>query len=405
MKRKLKIPYGFQDFLPDECYNKDILEKKLSAAYCSYGYNKVETPTIEYYDTFHDVSEPEKLKKMFKLTDNDGSLLALRPDTTLQICRMASKLNLNNPQRMYYIENSFEYQDNKDNARTREFSQIGIELLGDSGLDGDVEIIQLAIESFLKAGLEDFIIEIGNNNFFKGLSSESGLNDKDVTTLTALINRKDMLGMEMFLQKKKTPPQFMQKLLILPSLFGGKEVLKKAKSLTDNPLAENALIQIEYIFNALKSIGYDKYISIDMGMLNGLNYYSGLVMKGYSRKLGLCLLDGGRYDTICSSFGYSTCAVGFAIGTKRLLLALDESGKLKQIPPCDYAYSVQNTDLTIEFNFTERLRKQDNKLVKVFAKTRNALIEYCRENKINKAFFLSNNAIEEIDMRAELCSK
>lgn len=405
MKRKLKIPYGFQDFMPDECYNKDILEKKLSDEFSSYGYSKVETPTIEYYDTFHDVSDPEKLKKMFKLTDNDGSLLALRPDTTLQICRLAAKLDMRQTQRLYYTENSFEYQENKDNARTREFSQIGIELLGNSGLDGDVEIAVLAIRSFLKAGLTNFIIEIGNNNFFKGLTAESGLGDKDVSTLTALINRKDMLGMEMFLQKKQTPSDFTKKLLILPSLFGGKEVLDKARALTDNSLAQRALRQTEYVLNALEKLGYDKYVTVDMGMLNGLNYYSGLVMKGYSKNLGVCLLDGGRYDNISSSFGYSACAVGFAIGLKRLLMALDDDGKLIKAPSCDCAYAAVNSDIRLETETAEKIRAEKKRVCKVFCSSRSELINYCKDNNIRQALYIENNQCEVIFTEGSECKK
>ena len=94
MGRRLRIPYGFQDLLPKECYAKKRLEAVLTEIYGSYGYNEVETPTIEYYDAFHDVYAPDKLKKMFKMTDSEGSWFALRPAVTLQICRMASKLDL-----------------------------------------------------------------------------------------------------------------------------------------------------------------------------------------------------------------------------------------------------------------------------------------------------------------------
>ena len=396
MLKKVKLPYGFQDFLPDECLGKDILEQSLAKLYRSYGYLKVETPTMEYYDTFHDVYRPDKLKKVFKLTDSDGSLLALRPDITLQICRMASGRESKYPNRFFYSENSFEYQENRDTARTREFPQTGIELLGDTGIDGEVEIISLAIESFLKAGLERFTVEIGNNDFFKGLVKESALSDEDTAELTELINKKDELGLEIFLQQKKVSEKLCSCLLMLPSLFGGEEVLEKAKSLENSLSASDALDHTYRLYTLLKKRGYAPFISLDLGLLHGLNYYSGLVIRGYSADYGLCLLDGGRYDGICPSFGYKSGAVGFAIGTKRLLSALDELGKLQKAPPCDVAYISDGTNETEEHSYFGSMREAGASVVKLFMRSRSELVDYCLELGVKRAYVLENGKIEEI---------
>lgn len=397
MARKLKIPYGFQDYMQDECYNKRCLERELSQVYSGYGYREVETPTIEYYDTFHDVYAPDKLKKMFKLTDNDGSLLALRPDITLQICRMASKLDLSFPQRLFYAENCFEYLDSIDTARTREFSQMGVELIGESGIEGDIEIVTLAIKSFLASGLENFKIEIGNNNFFKGIISESGLEASDILTLTELINKKDSLAVEMFLQKKNVSERFCSALLLLPTLFGEKEVFRRAREVCENALTLSAFEDTKLLYETMERAGYGKYISIDFGMLHGLNYYSGLVLKGYSKNLGLCLLDGGRYDELCPSFGFPGSAVGFAIGIKRLLTALDEKGKLRKMLPCNYAYFSDNADEKTERDYVDSLRESGKSVVKLFFKNKDALIDYCKRNNIKKAFCISGTTVINLD--------
>lgn len=394
MIKKVKLPYGFQDFYPDECYNKNILEAKLSELYKNYGYLRVETPTIEYYDTFHDVYRPDKLKKMFKLTDSDGSLLALRPDITLQICRLSSGLEADNVQRLFYCENSFEYLDSCDTARTREFAQIGVELLGESGLEGDVEIVSLAIESFLSAGLEKFTVELGNNRFFKSLISESGMSKAEANELTELVNKKDELGIEMFLQRKDVPYELSFTLRQLPSLFGDKNVFARAENMTTNKEAIDSIKYLKALYDALKQNGYEKYISIDLGMLNGLDYYSGLVMKGYTEGLGLCLLDGGRYDGICPSFGHDSGAVGFAIGTKRLLFALDEAGKLKKAPPCDVAYISDNTDRALEKSYCDNLRAQGKSVCKQFMTAEKDLIAYCAKCGIQSSFAIKNGKIK-----------
>ncbi len=393
MLKKLKLPYGFQDIHQDECYNKSLIETRLSNLYKNYGYCRVETPTVEYYDTFHDVYQPDKLKKMFKLTDSDGSLLALRPDITLQICRLSSGLEPEYAQRLFYCENSFEYSDSYDTARTREFAQIGVELLGNSGLNGEIEIVSLAIESFLSAGLEQFTIELGNNRFFKSLMSESGMSKAETSALTELINKKDELGTEMFLQRKEAPKELYSTLLQLPSLFGGEHVFARAESMTTNRNAIDAVRHLKTLFEALKQKGYEKYISIDLGMLNGLDYYSGLVLKGYTESLGLCLLDGGRYDGICPSFGYDSGAVGFAIGTKRLLSALDKRGKLKKMPPCDIAYISDDSDRLLEKSFCDKLRADGKSVVKQFMTEERALTDYCNKYGIKNSFAIKGGKI------------
>ena len=172
----MTLPYGVQDYLPDECYHKNLAERRICNTFSSFGYERIETPALEYSDLYAGVVPMER---MFKLTDNDGGLLVLRPDTTLQVCRMAAKMRFSGVKKLYYTENSFEYLPNVYTSRTREFAQAGVELLGESGADGDVEVITLAIEAFLSTGLKDFLIEIGDVRFFKCIMRGCGLDEAD----------------------------------------------------------------------------------------------------------------------------------------------------------------------------------------------------------------------------------
>lgn len=387
MAKKLKIPYGFRDCLPDECYFKDGLERELSELFRTYGYLKTETPTVEYYDTFHDVCRPEMLKKMFKLTDNDGSLLALRPDVTLQVCRMAAATDIPNPKRLYYVENSFEYLDSPDTARTREYSQIGVELLGDTGIDGEEEILCLAVESFLRAGLTDFVIEIGNNDLFRTLAAEANLSTRDESELIKLINKKDGGGAEAFLKKCGADTAVVAKTVSLIRLFGGKEVFAAARK----TIGENAAIDsVETLFGRLVEKGYGKYVSVDFGTLNGYDYYSGLVIKGFTAGHGFALLDGGRYDGVCPSFGYESGAVGFALGTKRLMTALEAIGKVSRVPSLDWVYSSDGRSDKEEWKFACELRNQGKTVAELFGFDKAALENYCRENSVKNAAYFDN---------------
>lgn len=395
----VQLPYGFQDYMPDECYNKILLENKLSEVFSLHGFDRVETPTIEYYDIYNGVLDSASIKKIFKMTDVDGNLIVLRPDTTLQIARMAAtKLDLNFVNKLFYVANSFEYLTSSSSARTREFAQVGVEMLGSSGIEGDIECITLSIEALKKVQLDDFLLEIGNVEFFNGLMEQAGLEALAAKELRRLVNNKDMLGVEMFLRSKDVKSDFIDAFLLLPTLFGDISVLDKAEALCKNETGKAALNNMRKIMKRLEALGLDKYVSIDLGMLRG-NYYTGIIMRGVVKNLGVSILDGGRYDTLGDSFGQSMQAVGFAIGMKRLLIALDNQNKLKASAPCDYAFISDSEDEKFEYEILTGLRQKGKRVTKLFNKDKIQLVEYAKQKCIKNAFMLIKGKRIDIEIK------
>ena len=109
---------------------------------------------------------------------------------------------------------------------------------------------------------------------------------------------------------------------LLPSLFGGAEVLRAAKRLTDSPLARRSLEHLEAVYADLQRLGVGKYVSFDLGTVKSLAYYSGIVFTGLAEGVGAPVLSGGRYDGLCAQFGKNLAAVGFAVGMNRALRAV-----------------------------------------------------------------------------------
>ncbi|MDE6398893.1 MAG: ATP phosphoribosyltransferase regulatory subunit, partial [Clostridiales bacterium] len=326
--KNLQLPFGVQDYMPQECYNKNLVQERLAEVFLRHGFKRVGTPAIEFYDTYEDILSRTAVNKTFRMSDSDGSLLMLRFDPTLQICRMAAtKLDAERIEKVYYLENSYEYISDPSTARSREFPQAGMELLGTSGTAGDVEAIVTAIECLQNAGLTDFLLEIGQVDYFNGIVCEAGMSEENARELRALINKKDMLGVEMFLHGKSVNEKFVTQFLQLPTLFGDEDVLDRARTGVVNKKSLRALDNLGEIMSALKDMGLDSYVSVDLGLLRG-EYYTGLVMKGFSGRLGVPILDGGRYDDLCAAFGKPMPAVGFSVGVKRLLMALEKEDKL-----------------------------------------------------------------------------
>lgn len=387
---KVQLPFGMQDYLPEECYNKDLSERRMADVFSSYGYKKVSMPALEYCDLFTaDGAMPEN--KLFKLTDTDGNLLALRADATIQVCRMYVT-SMSGVQRMYYCLDSFEYLSDANSARDREFAQMGVELLGNSDLDGEAELLAMAVDALNAAGLKNFTIELGHVGYFEGLAEEFGISAENISKLKNLINKKDMLGVELLFNDLGISEENKDSILSLPLLFGEPSVLDKAKALCHNEKSLNAVERLKMLTNKLEKMGIGNYFSIDLGIVSSNNYYTGVVFKGICEGVGASILDGGRYDGLCNRIGKSTEAVGFAIGIKRLLTALKQNGVWKNAPNADIAFAVIDCDESLVRTTLTKLRKK-NRVVQVFG-DENDLIEYCKEKKVSRAILFDGDAVE-----------
>lgn len=387
---KVQLPFGMQDYLPEECYNKEKSENKMSEVFSSYGYKRVSMPTLEYYDLFT-ADGAMQGNKLFKLTDTDGSLLALRADATIQVCRMYVT-SMSGVQRMFYSLDSFEYLSDVNSARDREFAQMGVELLGNSGIDGEVELLAMAVDALTSAGLKKFTIELGHVGYFEGLAEEFGLSSENVGKLKALINKKDMLGVELFFNELGISEKHKESILSLPLLFGTPSILDKADALCHNEKSHAAIARLKMLTDKLDKMGIGKYFSIDLGLVSSNNYYTGVVFKGICEGVGASILDGGRYDGLCDRMGKPTEAVGFAVGVKRLLTALKQAGVWEKAPKADVAFAIIDCDESLVRSTVSKLRKK-NRVVQVFG-NENDLIAYCNERGISRAILFDGDAVE-----------
>lgn len=324
-----RLPAGVQDVLPRECSILTELKLKLERKFSLAGFSPVLSAGLEYYETFSGKENAVPEERMFKMTDTDGKLLVLRPDTTLSIARIAAtKLNSDRA-RLSYFADKYDLE-NGGGLSSREIYQAGVECLGEEGAFSDAQCIAFAIECLKDAGLRDFIIDIGHVGYFKGLLEESGLSPFEAEDVRACINRKDTMNAERLLKKAGVSGDALNNILALPALFGGREVFSVAEALTHNHCARKAVEELKNIDRLLTEMGYEGYISYDLGMIKPLSYYSGILFSGLVKDLGAPVLSGGRYDNLADAFGKHMPAVGFAMGLKRILVALERQGSLPE---------------------------------------------------------------------------
>lgn len=352
---KYHTPEGVMDYLPDECEAKRAIEQKMALSFRQNGYRPIQTPAFEYYDLYADGSGDISPEKLYKFFDPQGRILALRGDITTSIARvMGTKYNGPMPARLCYVADAFRYNGSAS-SRSSEFTQAGIELIGDGSCEADAEAIMVTISALLAAGLDEFQIDIGQVEFFKGLAEQVGLDAEDFERIRTHIDFKDSVSIAQVAKKYDADAEIIDILCRMPYLFGNAEVLEQAKSPKLNARSAAALENLEQVYRLLCACGLEKYVSIDLGMLQSLDYYTGVIFKGVTYDVGFSVCGGGRYDTLIGNFGKDTSAVGIAIGVNRVLSALMRQKKTIVTPKTD-ALMVMGADFAASYALAQKLR-------------------------------------------------
>jgi len=322
MKKK-EIPKGLRDLLPAEVKMMRSIENKATRLFQSYGYEEVITPTFEYLEVVENGAGGNIRQELFLFMDREGGILSLRPEVTVSIARLAAThmQDTRFPHRLFYRANVFRHVQ-PHLAQYREFWQLGTELIGASGVRADVEIITIAAQALQEIGLDNFKLSLNQIGIFNSLLDDSGMALEERNLIRTLVERKDLVELSRVLENVTIADGLKETIAALPVLHGGLEVLNKIPWVEKNRNASMAVNDLIQIYNALKITGVQDNIVLDMGVLRGLDYYTGIVFEGYSPDLGYGLLGGGRYDNLMGKFGFPRPATGFSLGMDRLALVL-----------------------------------------------------------------------------------
>ena len=324
MKKYDRItPEGTRDLLFQECAAQRKIIEILRGTFEQKGYHEVITPGFEFFDVFSSNSMYFPQESMYKMIDNKGRLLAMRPDSTIPIARMtATKLKGHElPIRLYYAQRIYRQQPEL-RGRSSEIMQMGIELVGLSSFESDIEILTAGMEALSSCCVDDFRIELGHIGIYKLLMEDLNATSEQKETIHSLIASKNYAGLSDVLEgfpESKT----VEILRELPKLFGGREAFGKARKLF-NGYDEKLLTMLDYlerIFQELMERNLDK-VMIDFGLVHQAEYYSSLIFRGYISSAGEPVLSGGRYDDLFKDFGEDLAATGFGINVDQLASGL-----------------------------------------------------------------------------------
>ena len=387
-KDLLHTPEGVRDIYSTECVEKKIIENRLHNVCKLYGYNDIQTPSIEYFDVFSKERGSVPSNEMFKLFDRYGNTLVLRPDMTPSIARAAAKYFEDHilPIKLCYVSNTFINVSKYYQGRLKENT-----VIGDDSIDADYEIICMVIDCMKSAGLTEFQVEIGNVAFFNGLLADAGIAGDAYEELLNLINEKNYIGVEELLNSMNIDKNTAKVLLELPQLFGQADVLEKAKSLTNIPECIGAVDRLLSLYELLKVNGYDKYVSFDLGELSNHTYYTGIIFHAFTFGTGEPIASGGRYDKLLGQFGCDKASIGFSLIVDRLMAAINRQNITV---PVDYSgvLIVYTPDKLLEaIKQADELRKDGNKVCMIRkneAKTEAQYEEYAAASQLSDIVYI-----------------
>ena len=331
-QRLVQVPPGVQCFVGDEARRRRAIEEKVVSVFEGWDYEEIIPPLFDYADVFAGES---LASRTYSFVARDGSLLALRPDFTSLIAKIAAGRlrGREAPLRLYYSGEVVRYEPVKA-GRQNELYQMGLEHLGGDARAADVELLAIAAECLERLGVQGFVLAAGHVGVFAGLVEAAGIAGETLEALRDRVESKDPAGVRQVLQGVPgVRADVATALERLTLLGGGRETLEQAASvLSCCAAACAALEELRAVTDALAAAGLGRHVAVDLAEVRGLDYYTGLVFRVFAPDLGFEVGGGGRYDTLLARFGRPLPAVGFMLGLDRVALLLERQGRLAVEP-------------------------------------------------------------------------
>jgi len=318
-----QLPEGVEEVLPVQAASIEYLRRQLLDLYCSWGYQLVIPPLIEFTESLLIGMGSDIDLLTFRTTDQiSGRTLGIRADITPQVARIdAHSLAEDGVSRLCYAGSTLHTRP-KTLMASRSPIQIGAELYGDGTLAADVEIIRLMLETLQVTGLVELSLDLGHVGVYEAIIAQAGLEDAQERTVFDALQRKSVPDLELALVDVND--EVSQLIISLVGLHGPDEVLDNARTLFADraPKALAAVDSLAAVASDIRKLCPDLNIYFDLAELRGYHYHTGIVFAAYVPGHGQALANGGRYNDVGAVFGRARPATGFATDLKALMKLL-----------------------------------------------------------------------------------
>ena len=337
------LPQGIEEALPQQAIKLEHLRRKLLDLYAGWGYKLVIPPFIDHLESLLTGTGHDLDLQTFKLIDQvSGRSLGLRADMTPQVARIdAHQLHREAPTRLCYIGTVLRALPDSFGG-SRSPMQVGAELYGHAGVESEIEILDLMLQTFQACGIDNVYLDLGNVDIFKNLSRQAGLDENDESHLFELLQRKAVADIESLVASFNIDASLQKMITGLTGLNGGLATIERARELLNNA-GDNVNAAIEYLEQVALGVSQhnkDVNIVFDLAELHGYHYQTGVVFAAFVPQLGTEIARGGRYDDIGRIFGRARAATGFSTDLKILAgLATCDAGLPSRVcaPPVEDA--------------------------------------------------------------------
>jgi ATP phosphoribosyltransferase regulatory subunit len=330
------LPEGISEALPAEAARLEYLRRRLLDLYACWGYEMVIPPLIEYLESLLTGTGADLDLQTFKIIDQmNGRLLGIRADMTPQVARIeAHRLKREQPVRLCYL--GIVLHTRPDGfARSRAPLQIGAELYGHAGIESDIEILNLMLETLRETGIRDFQIDLGHAQIYRCLVEQAGLKPEQEQLLFDAMQRKALPELHQMLAQWHIATA--QLFIDLVNLNGDSRILEQARVqlACAPPAVHKALADLDKIIAGVDS----PVLHVDLAELRGFGYHTGAIFAAYVPEHGEAIAQGGRYDHIGEVFGRARPATGFSVDLKTLVMLNPQPA-----PPMNAIFAPANPD-------------------------------------------------------------
>lgn len=333
------LPKGMRDISAEEMAKREYVFARIKGVFVRYGFRLVEPSALENLETLTAKSGPDLEKEIYAFEDKSKRKIGLRFDLTVGMARFVANNEMPRPIRLACISNMWRY-DNPQYTRYRSFWQWDAEIYGCAGPEADAEIISLICDILGAFGLE-FEIRISNRKLIEGFLLGVGVEKKKLMDVLRVIDKKSKVSeKELSEEFKKCGLNAKQIKKVLQ--FSVITSLEKAKAaLPKNELALQGFDEMDSLFALLNAYGKSKKCRLDLSIVRGIDYYTGIVYEAWIKNDGKqndaegvqtlgAVAGGGRYDDLLDIYGKAMPATGVAGGIERLLLSLEKTGLLPE---------------------------------------------------------------------------
>ena len=334
----IQRPRGTRDFGPQEMAERRRVEQAMRDVCLRAGFGEVVTPTFEHSELFTLRSGQAVVDEMYVFRDKGDREMALRPEITASVIRFYVNELSNSPKplKLYYVGNCFRYE-NPQSGRFREFFQLGAEIIGSKNAETDAESVALAVNCIRASGLKDYKVRIGHIGILKSLVQTEIQDKQAAADVLRMLDKEDFDALGDMFDARALPRALFDKITAVAEMRGSVAVL-------DSIEESGAVRHLREIFRTLALHGVEG-CEIDLGIVRGLDYYTGMVFEIDAPALGAekQIMGGGSY-TLSELFGGEPVfSTGFAIGIDRVMLALAAESERKPAVSLD-AYVIPAKD-------------------------------------------------------------